>query len=78
MNMSDKNLDKAADAIKGSVDKVRDSIHESEHFANAEAEKARRESDPSMSATDKAASMAREAKERSLAEIDRAKGATHK
>lgn len=57
--MSDKAIDKAADAIKGTVDNVRDALH--------------REHDEAMTSTEKIESLAKEAKERALAEIDNAK-----
>ena len=71
--MSDKPIDKAADAIKGTVDKVRDALHEASHTANAETEKQKREHDDTMTSAEKLESMAKEAKERALAEIDNAK-----
>jgi hypothetical protein len=67
-------LDKAADAIKRTADNVRDAIHEEEHRAAADAEKARREAlDSELTGGQKTKSVLNEAKERTQAEIDAAK-----
>ena len=72
--MSDKAIDKAADAVKGVVDNTRDLANEETHRAKAEAEKQKRETeDDAMTSTEKIGSMAKEAKERTQAEIDNAK-----
>ena len=72
------NIDKTADAVKGAVDKARDTANEAGHRMNAELEKQKREHDDSMSVTDKISSVAKEAKERTQAEIDAAKRDAHK
>jgi len=67
-------LDKAADAIKDTVDNARDRVHEEEHRTNADAERAKRDmTGDEVTTGEKAASVAREAKERTQAEIDAAK-----
>ena len=57
-------IDKAADAIKGTIDDVRDTAHEASHRAKAEAERERRDVDDTMTPAEKAKSMADEAKRR--------------
>ena len=57
-------IDKAADAIKGTIDDVRDTTHEASHRAKAEAERERRDVDDTMTPAEKAKSMAEEAKNR--------------
>ena len=71
--MSDKAVDRSADAVKGAVDNTRDTIHEAQHRTAAEIEKQKREHDTSMTAGEKVGSMAKEAKELTQAEIDAAK-----
>ncbi len=69
--MSKDPLDRAADAIKGGVDDVRDRVHENEHRSEADAERARRDlSADEMSPGEKAGSIADEAKHRAEAEVD--------
>ena len=58
-------IDKAADAIKGTIDDVRDTAHE--------AERERRDVDDTMAPAEKAKSMADEAKNRIQANVDEAK-----
>jgi len=72
--MSKDSLDKAADAVKGTVDNVRDTVHEAEHRGAAEAEKAKRQTaGDAMTPSEKAGSAINETKHRTLAEVDAAK-----
>ncbi|MGC2130758.1 MAG: hypothetical protein WA629_11755 [Candidatus Aquilonibacter sp.] len=66
-------IDKAADAVKGTIDDVRDTAHEASHRTKAEAERERREVDGTMTPGEKAKSMAEEAKNRIQADVDEAK-----
>lgn len=69
--MSKDPLDRAADAIKGGVDDVKDRVHENEHRSAAEAEQKRRELlGDEMKPGEKAGSIADEAKHRAEAEVD--------
>ncbi|MGA7571727.1 MAG: hypothetical protein WBG27_08765 [Candidatus Aquilonibacter sp.] len=66
-------IDKAADAIKGTIDDVRDTAHEASHRTKAEAERQRREVDDTMTPGEQVKSMADEAKNRVQADVDEAK-----
>jgi len=66
-------IDKAADVVKGTVDDVRDTVHEASHRTQADAERARRETDENMTPEERAKSMANEAKNRVQANVDAAK-----
>jgi len=67
-------LDKAADAIKRTVDDAKDKLHEVQHKAAADAEKSHRDTEgDKMTASEKVGSAVSEAKNRVQAEIDRAK-----
>ena len=69
--MSKDSLDRAADAIKGTVDDVKDRMHETQHRSAAEGERGRRELlGDELTPGEKAGSIANEAKERAQAEID--------
>ena len=72
--MSKDNFDKAADSVKKVVDNTRDAVHEAEHRAAADGEKARREAlKDSLTPGEKARSALDEAKQRAEAEIDATK-----
>lgn len=72
--MSKGPLDKAADAVKKTVDDVRDTAHEAGHRSNADAERAKRETlGDAMTPGEKAGSAVNEAKERVAAEYDKGK-----
>ncbi len=66
-------IDKTADVLKGTVDDVRDTVHEAGHRATADAEQARRETDDDMTPEERAKSMADEAVNRVQANVDAAK-----
>jgi hypothetical protein len=66
-------IDKTADIVKGTIDDVRDAVHEASHRTTADAERARREVDDTMTPEERAKSMANEAKNRLQANIDAAK-----
>ncbi|HTC29568.1 MAG TPA: hypothetical protein VK702_02510 [Candidatus Acidoferrum sp.] len=66
-------IDKTADVVKGTVDDVRDAVHEVAHRTTADAERARREVDDEMTPEERAKSMANEAKNRLQANVDAAK-----
>ena len=69
--MSKDPIDRAADAIKGTVDDARDRVHENKHRSEAEPERLRRDvAGDVMKPGEKAGSMANEAKNRAQAEID--------
>lgn len=69
--MSKDSLDHAADAIKGTVDDVKDRVHEGQHRSAAEGERARREVlGDELTTGEKAGSVANEAKQRAQAELD--------
>ena len=69
--MSKDSLDRAADAVKGGIDDVKDRIHEAQHRSSAETERAQREAfGDEMTTGEKARSIADEAKERAQAEVD--------
>lgn len=69
--MSKDSIDRAADAIKGTIDDARDRVHENAHRSEAEAERMRRKAaGDAMKPSDKAGSAANEAKNRAQAEID--------
>ena len=72
--MSKEPIDRAADAIKGTVDDVRDRGHENAHRSEAETERMRREvAGDAMDPGEKAGSAVNEAKNRAQAEIDKMK-----
>jgi hypothetical protein len=69
--MSKDSLDRAADAIKGSVDDAKDRVHEAQHRSAAEGERGRRELlGDELTPGEKAGSIANEAKQRAQAEVD--------
>jgi hypothetical protein len=69
--MSKDPLDRAADAIKGGIDDVKDRVHESQHRSAAEGERGKRELlGDELTPGEKAGSVANEAKHRAQAEID--------
>ena len=73
-NMAKDALDKTTDSIKKMVDDVKDAIHERQHRATADTERARRETlGDEMTGAEKSKSALNEAKERTKAEIDAAK-----
>lgn len=73
-SMSKDTLDKASDAIKHTVDDVKDAVHEGGHRATADAEKSKRETlGDEMTPSEKAGSAMNEAKNRAQAEYDSAK-----
>lgn len=72
--MSKEPIDRAADAIKRTVDDARDRVHESAHRGEAETERVRRDvAGDAMNPGEKAGSVANEAKNRAQAEIDKMK-----
>jgi hypothetical protein len=67
-------LDKATDTIKRVTDNAKDTIHEGQHRAAADAEKARRQTlGDELTGAEKTKSVLNETKERTKAEIDAAK-----
>ena len=69
--MSKDPLDRAADAIKRTVDDVKDRAHEAEHRSAAQDERARRDVlGDELTPGEKAGSIANEAKQRAQAEVD--------
>jgi len=67
-------IDDVADAVKKTVDDARDGLNEARHRGEADLEREHRESEgDSMTAGDKAGSLAKEVKERMLSEVDGAK-----
>ncbi len=69
--MGKDSLDRAADAIKGSIDDVKDRLHEAQHRSAAEGERGRREVlGDELTPVEKAGSVVDEAKNRAQAEID--------
>ena len=72
--MSKDALDRTADAVKRTVDDVRDAAHEGGHRSAADAEHARRDLlGDEMRPSEKAGSIADEAKNRAQAEVDKIK-----
>ncbi|MGA2760774.1 MAG: hypothetical protein ABSF08_10695, partial [Candidatus Cybelea sp.] len=72
--MSKDTLDKAADALKGTVDNIKDTVHEGQHRAAADSERAKREAlGNEMTAGEKIGSAVNEAKHRTQAEYDATK-----
>ncbi len=72
--MSKDTLDKAADVVKGSVDNIKDTVHEGQHRAVADSERAKRETlGNEMTAGEKLGSAVNEAKNRAQAEYDATK-----
>lgn len=72
--MSKDAFDRAADAVKKTVDDVKDRVHEGGHRAAADAEKGRREAmGDAMTPGEKAGSALNEVKHRAEAEFDAAK-----
>ncbi|MFY9740304.1 MAG: hypothetical protein WAK11_14815 [Candidatus Cybelea sp.] len=73
-NLSKDAIDKASDAIKHTVDDVKDSVHEGQHRSAADMEKAKREAlGDELTPSEKVGSALNEAKHRTQAEIDAAK-----
>ena len=73
-NLSKDAIDKASDAIKHTVDDVKDSVHEGQHRSAADIEKAKREAlGDELTPSEKVGSALNEAKHRTQAEIDAAK-----
>jgi len=69
--MSKDSIDRAGDAIKKTIDDVRDRVHETEHRSEAETERVRRDvAGDAMNPGEKAGSVVNEAKNRTQAEID--------
>jgi hypothetical protein len=67
-------LDKAADAVKGAVDNIKDTVHEGQHRAAADNERAKRETlGNDMTPGEKIGSAVNEAKNRAQAEYDATK-----
>jgi hypothetical protein len=67
-------FDRAADAVKKTVDNVKDTVHEGQHRAAADMERAKRETlGNEMTAREKIGSAVNEAKQRTQAEYDAAK-----
>jgi len=72
--LSKNTLDKAADAVKKTVDNVKDTVHEGQHRSAADAERAKREAlGNEMTPGEKVGSTLNEAKHRTQAEYDAAK-----
>lgn len=72
--MSKATFDKAADALKDTVDNVKDTLHEAQHRSAADAERSKRETlGNEMTPGEKAGSVLNEAKQRTQAEYDAAK-----
>ena len=72
--MSKDTLDKAADALKGTVDNIKDTVHEGQHRAAADSERAKREAlGNEMTAGERIGSAVNEAKHRTQAEYDATK-----
>jgi gas vesicle protein len=72
--MSNDSLDKVSNAIKHTVDDVKDSIHEGQHRSAAEGERAKRETlGNELTPSEKVGSALNEAKHRTQAEYDAAK-----
>lgn len=72
--MSKHPIDQAADAVKKTVDNVRDTVNEGRHRGEADAERASRETlGDGMTTSEKIGSAVNEAKHRTQAEIDAAK-----
>jgi hypothetical protein len=73
-NLSKDPIDKVSDAIKHTVDDVKDSVHEGQHRSAADFEKAKREAlGDELTPSEKVGSAFNEAKNRTQAEIDAAK-----
>ena len=69
--MSKDSIDRAADAIKGTVEDARDRAHETKHRSAAEIERERRDiAGDELTPGEKAGSVANEAKHRAQAEVD--------
>ncbi len=67
-------IDKVSDAVKGTVDDIKDSVRESQHRATAEMEKSKRETlGDQMTPGEKAGSALNEAKNRVQADYDKTK-----
>ena len=67
-------LDKVSDAVKHTVDDVKDSIHEGQHRSAADMEKGKREAlGDELTPREKVGSVLNEAKQRTEAEYDAAK-----
>jgi hypothetical protein len=73
-NLSEDTTDKVSDAIKHTVDDIKDSVHEAQHRSAADLEKAKRdELGDELTPSEKVGSALNEAKNRTQAEIDAAK-----
>lgn len=73
-NLSKDAIDKVSDAIKHTVDDVKDSVHEGQQRSAADVEKAKRETlGDELTPSEKVRSALNEAKHRTQAEIDAAK-----
>jgi hypothetical protein len=67
-------LDKVSDAVKHTVDDVKDSVHEGQHRSAADMEKSKREAlGDELTPREKVGSALNEAKQRTQAEYDAAK-----
>ena len=67
-------LDKAADAVKSTVDNIKDTVHEGQHRAAADSERVKRETlGNEMTPGEKIGSALNEAKNRTQAEYDATK-----
>ncbi|HEV3091148.1 MAG TPA: hypothetical protein VGX91_06825 [Candidatus Cybelea sp.] len=67
-------LDKVSDAVKGAVDDVKDTVHESQHRSAADMERGKRETlGNEMTPGEKAGSALNEAKNRVQADYDKTK-----
>ncbi len=72
--MSKDAIDKISDAIKHTVNDIKDSVHEGQHRSAADMEKAKREAlGDELTPSEKVGSALNEAKQRTQAEIDAAK-----
>jgi hypothetical protein len=72
--MSKDALDKVSDAVKHTVDDVKDSVHEGQHRSAADMEKNKRDAlGNELTPSEKAGSALNEAKQRTQAEYDAAK-----
>jgi hypothetical protein len=67
-------LDRAADAVKRTVDNIKDTVHEGQHRAAADSERVKRETlGNEMTPGEKIGSAVNEAKQRTQAEYDATK-----
>ncbi|MGP8100303.1 MAG: hypothetical protein ACLQHL_05985 [Candidatus Cybelea sp.] len=74
VNVGKDTLDKAADAVKRTVDDVKDTVHEGQHRSAADMERAKRETlGNEMTPGEKIGSAVNEAKNRTQAEYDATK-----